>query len=1005
MKNLFYYLSVFFAFLLVSCQQEQPENLEPPIEFSTYSINLGVDTKGMDEAETKSLISIDAEDFHSAALFAFYTNNGSQVCQSIIAPSKSFSWDLPNNREMDIYCLYNYEPMDISSYLNKSSLSKSTLEGLTFTCTGTQSELRSISDTYGLPKAGITHVAANAGSTISVKVLNLFAKYTLKFDYSQIPSHLKATINVEAANIYNMNQTCHWFGSNEKNTVNNLSKVYDRATSEDLVSLSNGSQATFYVLENCQGESIGTNVHWSEVASTKYSSLSYATFISIPVRYTGENNYSEQLTYSLYLSDDPSTGSNFNITRNTWKTYNIVLPYPTTGDPTSFPFFRFNSEQYTVEPGGYVDMIYTTSGLPEWSYSVDVLSSSGTLSSTPTWSDNISSKTVRFTCPAGIPTGTQFKFTGSGAAVNGAKVDGSTIVVVQESQTLSAAVLASHIDQNGYPENTYIGQTGHIYLTSVPDGTVSITAAKKSGNGLASLDSSCQDIAFSFSSYVPAIAAPASGWENKGFRYIVSSTGSNVVTLTAKDSNGNTLGTTDVTLSAIMPVYFVSGSAGSTDIALSPVGTEVIRRVYLKAQDGDYLLLSSFDDSVLENYLGLTAQSSWPSYISVDSSKESDCYKLSIYAKDVPSTLVNYGSSSSGATIAVMNEVADIWSCHAYIEYPFATMYANPPHIANIFNDSYLTYGPHPYMRSYPNPSGTVTVPARPGVDAVSGNCLDENGFYTSSLDYPDDYVGSVDFSCSSSTQNGDFWIAASSNYDSQKRLKFFADYQETPSDYSYGNSDVNGRVKNKHSKNYTPFVKIGTVAIYLVTVPAYLVGGFSTSKGRNPFGRASFEMSVAGYDSFGEHYAAFSRFVSSFGLIRSLNIIKGGSWGHTYPYEVTNGSLVTWYRDDLESHGVEYDPTNYNDQQVMVNFTCPYLSSASALCQASFDVTLPNYVDSYSYSKGEWENEKEFLKWEIITPEYEFVDDIRYYRDGFFVLYLGSGSRLDAPIIPRYTY
>ena len=81
------------------------------VEYAPVSVRIAAED---DEPDTRSLISVDAESFRNAALFAFgsdgrilaYRNQeGKNVAVEVTR--KSFDWVLPMNTDLEIYALVN----------------------------------------------------------------------------------------------------------------------------------------------------------------------------------------------------------------------------------------------------------------------------------------------------------------------------------------------------------------------------------------------------------------------------------------------------------------------------------------------------------------------------------------------------------------------------------------------------------------------------------------------------------------------------------------------------------------------------------------------------------------------------------------------------------------------------------------------------------------------------------------------------------------------------------
>lgn len=326
MKKVLFSL-VLVLMCLVGCQQEQFVDNSKPIEFATFSINVGQTSEASQgDVDTKSIINLDSENFHTAALFAFYQDGGETKCLTAHPDKPVFNWDLPLRTQMAIYCLYNYDNESVvQSLLNGASnatKTKTDLEAMVFSCPASTFSSLNVS---GLPKAGIRYVEANELTTgnevLKIVVKNLFAKFNIKV----VPQGLEGSLSIQTLQVYNMNENVSYFGSGSKSTSTNSSVVYDRASSSDLAAI-NGSETntcTLYVLENMQDEIVTGMTNWAEVAasSSLADALRYCTFIDMSVlNDRGPNKGKKIYHVTAYLNTAKENGGlslkNFNIERN-----------------------------------------------------------------------------------------------------------------------------------------------------------------------------------------------------------------------------------------------------------------------------------------------------------------------------------------------------------------------------------------------------------------------------------------------------------------------------------------------------------------------------------------------------------------------------------------------------------------------------------------------------------------------------------------------------------------
>lgn len=186
MKQALRYLPLLLTLLVTACLKETggPDGL---MEFIPVSVEI---TEEPDGPETKSLVSLEAEAFKKAALFAFDSSGkillDGGVPVTKVTTSKNLSWSLPVGTAMDIYILANYGDLDLSSYLSSKTLRESDLEALTFSCADSEAFAALGTGGHGIPMAGVQRNVriASSGDQIPVQTKKLFSRYDFFFDTS-----------------------------------------------------------------------------------------------------------------------------------------------------------------------------------------------------------------------------------------------------------------------------------------------------------------------------------------------------------------------------------------------------------------------------------------------------------------------------------------------------------------------------------------------------------------------------------------------------------------------------------------------------------------------------------------------------------------------------------------------------------------------------------------------------------------------------------------------------
>ncbi len=379
MKRLHFIILGLTALLFgAACQRENPEDLVPAVRFGSVPVSL---EQAASEGETRSLVSIDVEDFQVASLFAFYHNTGQIAVYpehagdlensgpvAIEVTQKSFNWALPIGEPLDIYVIVNYGnalASTLAGYRSNANLAKSTLDALKFSVANfsTMSDIAA----NGIPMAGVVSTTlANANSPLNVAVKRLYARYNLYFDLSDLQAH-GASLQAMHVVTERVNTEIPFFQEGFKQTVSSKFQQYDRATAVDLDVIQQGGntkQLTLYVPENCQGNISGAS-NWKDVVGLG-SRVVNCTYVDFGVKIVDADGLWKNYNFYLYLGTDFTT--NFDVRRNYNTTVSIKIPYappvpPDGSDNDSFYWSDHNL--VTFEPGQSVTLDYSTNLNPD----------------------------------------------------------------------------------------------------------------------------------------------------------------------------------------------------------------------------------------------------------------------------------------------------------------------------------------------------------------------------------------------------------------------------------------------------------------------------------------------------------------------------------------------------------------------------------------------------------------------------------------------------------------
>lgn len=336
----------------------------------------------MDSGEdTKSLVSVQAEDFKRAYLFAFdaatksvyLDENGQNI--GMKTEAKSFNWTVPvgpdgggNSQVMDIYAIVNPDETTaatLEGFLTRTDVTEQELESLTYLCRNAVSLARM--ETGGMPMSGCSKgiTLNDDDDSFVLTIKRLFARYDIRLN---VAPFLEGGWTVSAAEVLasHCNTRAGYFytgnGCGVRAAEGDLDLV-DMATDSDLEKL-NGVGAdgkstdamTLYFLENCQGD-IGPASEWNRVHAELGDAVGCCSYAEFVVQATHPSLGERSFKYRFYPGQNDDMCSNFDIIRNRRKRVSLTI-----GPDLSAEGFRWVYDgSLKVAPGETLDIRYETS--------------------------------------------------------------------------------------------------------------------------------------------------------------------------------------------------------------------------------------------------------------------------------------------------------------------------------------------------------------------------------------------------------------------------------------------------------------------------------------------------------------------------------------------------------------------------------------------------------------------------------------------------------------------
>lgn len=369
--------------LLAACQREMPlqEVPEPvsavrtPSRLQTVSMRLESDA-----ADVKSVISVEAEDFRTAYLFAFDARTGQVFLDEdgrnigLMTESKTFNWTIPvgpdeggDSQTMDVYAIVNPDPDNaavLEGLLERTDVTEAELEALTYVC----GDARSLSglETDGMPMSGVRKglTLESADETFVLTIRRLFARYDIRLN---VQPYAQAGWSVRAAEVIasHSNTRAAYFYTGEgvgvRASAGDLAMV-DMATDSDLDRLNlmgddgkSSGYLTLYFLENCQGD-IGPANAWNSVLADLGSAVDLCSYAELAVKASHPGLGERCFKYRFYPGQNDDMCSNFDIIRNVRRKLSLTL-----SPDLSSEYFRWVYDgSLKLAPGEILSLPYET---------------------------------------------------------------------------------------------------------------------------------------------------------------------------------------------------------------------------------------------------------------------------------------------------------------------------------------------------------------------------------------------------------------------------------------------------------------------------------------------------------------------------------------------------------------------------------------------------------------------------------------------------------------------
>ena len=352
-----------------------------PAKVGRVSVSLERGLDPSDEPETRSIVSIESEEFKDAYLFAFKTAGTKGVYTFVdgagklrpvatYTDSKTFDWDLPvgDGQRFDVLAVVNpgaAERAVLQRYLDSAAtdITQGDFESMLYTCSSSM-ELLSVEKT-GMPMSGGVKDCYLDGSNeeLTISVKRLFARYELRFNMTKFieRGYMVDEIFVESGQ--SNTEVPYFYSGNGKGfrqTEASKLGVIDLSTESDVLAASTldsenkSGSVVFYLPENCQGDIAGAS-KWTEVSSlgNTVEKCSYIFIRDIVKKKDGSTGW---FRYRLYPGQEATMSKNFDVIRNRSLKMTISL----NPDEAEKGDFIWDNDLIIVGPGEYFVAPFTT---------------------------------------------------------------------------------------------------------------------------------------------------------------------------------------------------------------------------------------------------------------------------------------------------------------------------------------------------------------------------------------------------------------------------------------------------------------------------------------------------------------------------------------------------------------------------------------------------------------------------------------------------------------------
>ena len=331
--------------LLAGCQRETPLQETPEPVSATRTTRLQAVSMRLesDAAESKSVISVEAEDFRTAYLFAFDAATGRVFLDDegrnigLKTDSKTFNWTIPvgpdssgESQTMDVYAIVNPDADNaaiLEGFLSRTDVTEAEVEALTYVC-GDARSLTSL-ETDGMPMSGIRKglTLESADDAFVLTIKRLFARYDIRLNVSEFAG-AGWTVTAAEVSASRSNRRADYFytGSGAGTSAGEDDLAFmDFATETDMEAFNtfgpdnkSTGAITLYLLENCQGDK-GPASRWDNVYGELGDDVAYCSFVDFAINATHPTKGVRSFRFRLYPGQDDEMKGNFDIVRNTYR--------------------------------------------------------------------------------------------------------------------------------------------------------------------------------------------------------------------------------------------------------------------------------------------------------------------------------------------------------------------------------------------------------------------------------------------------------------------------------------------------------------------------------------------------------------------------------------------------------------------------------------------------------------------------------------------------------------